>query len=84
MSADGYFRSLQVFNHQMPGPAIIVYEGQQLIVHLKNDLLSDAVTIHWHGMHQRGTGWMDGVNFITQCPISGGQRFTYNFTVLNK
>ncbi|KAK3595585.1 hypothetical protein CHS0354_009541 [Potamilus streckersoni] len=72
-------RLVAVFNNTMPGPPIIVYEGQQVIVHVKNKLKSESITIHWHGLPQRGTPWMDGVPFVTQCPILPGQTFTYTF-----
>jgi len=42
-------------------------------------LLSDSAAVHWHGLHQKGTPWMDGVAYITQCPIGPGQTFTYKF-----
>ena len=46
-----------------------------------NKLLSDSTSIHWHGLHQKGTPWMDGVAYISQCPIGPGQVFTYKFKV---
>lgn len=78
---DGFERAIVAVNNSIPGPPIIVYEGQKVIVHVMNHLLSEAVTIHWHGMHQKGTPYSDGVAFITQCPIDPGQKFTYVFTV---
>ena len=53
----------------------------QVLVHVRNKLLSDSAAIHWHGIHQRGTPWMDGVAYISQCPIGPGQTFTYRFKV---
>lgn len=41
---------------------------------------SESTTIHWHGISQKGTPYMDGVPFVTQCPILPGNRFKYNFT----
>jgi L-ascorbate oxidase len=35
------------------------------------------VTIHWHGLHQRLTPHMDGVPYLTQCPIHPGNSFRY-------
>ena len=70
-----------VINNQLPGPPIIVFEGQTVIVHVTNDLTSEATTLHWHGLHMVGTPWMDGTNMVTQCPISPGQKFTYKFKV---
>ena len=68
-------------NETVPGPPIVVYEGQTLRIHVKNMLLSDSVSIHWHGLHQRNTPFMDGVGYISQCPIAAGQTFSYLFKV---
>ena len=32
----------------------------------------NGTTIHWHGLFQRNTNQMDGVNGVTQCPIAPG------------
>ncbi|CAL1531522.1 unnamed protein product [Lymnaea stagnalis] len=81
ITADGWenTRMVAVVNKSMPGPPIEVYEGQQVIVHVTNLMTNEGTTIHWHGLHQRGTPWMDGVPFVTQCPIGPGQQFTYKF-----
>jgi FtsP/CotA-like multicopper oxidase with cupredoxin domain len=36
-------------------------------------------TMHWHGFHQRETPYMDGVPFVTQCPIDFATTFRYAF-----
>lgn len=77
-------RLVTVVNGQFPGPDIVVYEGQTVIVHVKNLLRSHGVTIHWHGLHQPGTPWMDGVPYVTQCPIQPHQSFTYRFKATPK
>ncbi|XP_069141451.1 uncharacterized protein [Argopecten irradians] len=84
--ADGWEdeRLVIVANGSLPGPPIIVYEGQRLVVHVINHLLSDTVSIHWHGLPQQDTPWMDGVAFVTQCPILPGQKFTYDFVARPK
>ncbi|XP_062578821.1 uncharacterized protein LOC134240755 [Saccostrea cucullata] len=81
ITADGWEkpRMVTVANRTLPAPDIIVYEGQTVIVHVINKMHSESVTIHWHGLHQRNTPYMDGVPFITQCPILPGQKFTYKF-----
>ncbi|KAK6176485.1 hypothetical protein SNE40_014765 [Patella caerulea] len=80
-TADGWEdpRLLIVVNGQFPGPALEVFEGQTIIVHVSNSLPSESLTIHWHGLPQNGSPWMDGVSFLTQCPIMPGQSFTYRF-----
>ncbi|XP_019856867.1 PREDICTED: laccase-1-like [Amphimedon queenslandica] len=42
-------------------------------------LASESVSVHWHGMHQRNSNWMDGVEHVTQCGIPPGASFTYYF-----
>ncbi|XP_061175858.1 uncharacterized protein LOC133184799 [Saccostrea echinata] len=82
--ANGIQKPLVVFNGTLPGPDIIVYEGQTLFIKVTNKLPSEILGIHWHGMHQRNTPFMDGVPFVTQCPILPGQSFTYKFQAYPK
>lgn len=86
ITADGWeaMRLVVVANETLPGPSIIVYVGQTVIIHVYNHLKSEAVTIHWHGLPQIGSPYMDGVPFLSQCPISFGQKFTYKFTASHK
>lgn len=41
--------------------------------------MDENAAVHWHGIHQVGTPFYDGVPFITQCPILPGQKFKYEF-----
>ena len=80
ITTDGEFRPLITVNGQMPGPTIIARENQMLHVTVYNELPNvEGISIHWHGMHQKGTPWMDGVAFITQYPILPYQSYTYKF-----
>lgn len=38
------------------------------------------MTQHWHGLFQTGTNEMDGVAWVTQCPIIPDQSFLYVLT----
>jgi FtsP/CotA-like multicopper oxidase with cupredoxin domain len=78
---DGYYRSYITINGQMPGPLVEANEGDTLVFNIYNALPSQTASIHWHGMHQNGTAFMDGVPGVTQCPIQSGKSFTYRFTV---
>ncbi|XP_030081054.1 laccase-2 [Drosophila hydei] len=80
---DGLQRSITVVNRMMPGPSIEVCEGDQIVVDVKNNLLGESTTIHWHGLHQKQTPYMDGVPHITQCPISPHATFRYSFPADN-
>ncbi|GLJ26186.1 hypothetical protein SUGI_0502410 [Cryptomeria japonica] len=67
-------------NGLFPGPTLHVRNGDTLIVQVYNRAKYN-VTIHWHGVRQFRTGWSDGPEFITQCPIRPGGSYTYKFTI---
>ncbi|XP_058215395.1 laccase-7-like isoform X2 [Rhododendron vialii] len=67
-------------NGSLPGPTIQVHEGDTLIVHVFNKSPYN-LTIHWHGVFQLQSGWADGPEFVTQCPIVPGNNYTYRFTI---
>ncbi|XP_022337732.2 uncharacterized protein LOC111133551 [Crassostrea virginica] len=77
---DGYKSRLVIaINGKFPGPTIEAYEDQRMIIHVRNLMHTDSTTVHWHGMHQKGTPESDGVAFISQTPILPGHTFTYRF-----
>jgi iron transport multicopper oxidase len=39
----------------------------------------NAVTIHFHGMRQFNTWFMDGASMVTMCPIPPGGSFEHRF-----
>ncbi|KAL0783814.1 hypothetical protein Bca101_000059 [Brassica carinata] len=67
-------------NGSLPGPTINVREGDTLVVHVINNSTYN-ITIHWHGVFQLKSPWMDGANMITQCPIQPRNNFTYRFDI---
>ncbi|XP_017757142.1 PREDICTED: laccase-4-like isoform X2 [Eufriesea mexicana] len=77
--ADGIERSILVVNRQMPGPPIEVCQGDKIIVDVINLLHSESTTIHWHGQHHIKTPYMDGVPYVSQCPILPGSTFRYDY-----
>ncbi len=80
MTVDGKtFRLFVAVNGRILGPTLIVDEGALVKVRVWNNLTSEGITIHWHGMHQKDTPWMDGVGFISQAPITPGAYFDYVF-----
>ena len=40
-------------NGFIPGPTLIVNEGQVVIVNVLNRLISESTSLHWHGMDRR-------------------------------
>uniref|UniRef100_A0A182NBB3 Uncharacterized protein n=1 Tax=Anopheles dirus TaxID=7168 RepID=A0A182NBB3_9DIPT len=79
ITADGFERGVMSLNRRIPGPTISVCHNDLIVVDVTNAMGGTAATIHWHGLHQRATPHMDGVPFITQCPIAFGDTFRYAF-----
>ena len=44
-----------------------------------NNIPDEGTAIHWHGLLQKQTPYMDGVPGNSQCPIAPGSTFTYRF-----
>lgn len=68
-------------NNQWPVPAITANIGEQITVHLTNQLGNETTSLHFHGLFQNGTNAMDGPTGVTQCPIGPGETFTQVFTI---
>ncbi|PSN51485.1 hypothetical protein C0J52_00762 [Blattella germanica] len=83
-TADGYERGMVTVNHQVSGPSIQVCLGDKVVVDVTNHFLGQSTTIHWHGVHQEGTPFMDGVPMVTQCPIPEMTTFRYEFEANNE
>ncbi|OXU19433.1 hypothetical protein TSAR_003623 [Trichomalopsis sarcophagae] len=79
LPASGVQKTVFTANRQMPGPAIQVCLDDVVMVEVRNNMLSESTTIHWHGIKQTATPYMDGVPYVTQCPILPGERFQYTF-----
>ncbi|OKL62274.1 hypothetical protein UA08_02861 [Talaromyces atroroseus] len=88
--AEGKYAALEeenkaIINGQFPGPLIEADWGDTISVTVANNIDTDTaegMTLHWHGLLQRKTPWMDGVPGVSQCPIPpGGGNFTYTFQV---
>ncbi|CAH1791591.1 unnamed protein product [Owenia fusiformis] len=78
-SADGIYRKVIAINGQSPGPKLEAIEGAHVVVHVTNNMLTESISVHWHGVHMKDNFYMDGVPYVSQCPIDPGQTFTYRF-----
>ncbi|KAF9879170.1 multicopper oxidase [Colletotrichum karsti] len=83
-SPDGYEKSMILVNGQSPGPLIEANTGDTIRVTVNNQMLQESTTIHWHGIDQRNSVFMDGVHGVTQCAIPAGQGFTYEFNLTDQ
>lgn len=77
---DGVFRPMITINGQFPGPMIECNDGDTLVIEVDNQSVN-ATSLHFHGIYQNGTNFMDGTSGITQCPISPNRKFRYEFTI---
>ncbi|CAK7898419.1 iron transport multicopper oxidase Fet5p [[Candida] anglica] len=75
-------RRVIALNDDWPLPIIRIKEDDRLVIHLTNGLDDGRNTsLHFHGIFQENSNWMDGPEMVTQCPIPPGETMTYNFTV---
>jgi len=72
---------VRLVNRQYPGPEIRVKVGDRVRVHVRNQLSSEMVTIHWHGIYHRENIVMDGSGGLNQCGIPPGGDFVYEFPI---
>nr|AKN21383.1 multicopper oxidase 5 [Nilaparvata lugens] len=83
VTADGIEKMILVANRRMPGPSIQVCQGDTVVVDVVNKMAGRSTAVHWHGLKQRGTPFMDGMPGVTQCPILSDQTFRYKFKTAN-
>ncbi|KXN80968.1 Laccase-4 [Leucoagaricus sp. SymC.cos] len=83
ISPDGQTRAASLINGVHPAPVIIANKGDQFKLNVVNNLNDTqqalGTSIHWHGIFQHGTNFMDGTSGVTQCPIAPGNSFLYDF-----
>ncbi|KAK5154553.1 hypothetical protein LTS14_006690 [Recurvomyces mirabilis] len=76
---DGVNITCLLANGQYPGPTIEANWGDWIEVKVTNNVEDEGTAIHWHGLLQKGTQYMDGVPGFSQCPIAPYSSFTYRF-----
>ncbi|QLI68968.1 Dihydrogeodin oxidase [Metarhizium brunneum] len=83
IAPDGYLVKGTVFNGQYPGPLIEADWGDTLRITVHNNLTNfNGTGVHWHGIRQSETVWLDGVPGVTQCPSKPGSSQTYEFRAM--
>ncbi|ROT41462.1 iron transport multicopper oxidase FET3 [Sodiomyces alkalinus F11] len=78
---DGVTRPVIGINGEWPCPSIEASVGDEVVVRLTNNLGNQTTGLHFHGMRQIQTNFMDGASVVTQCPLGPGDTITYRFTV---
>lgn len=77
IAPDGFYRGVIFINDQFPGPTIRANVGDAINITVVNHLLDSTVAVHWHGISQHGTPFMDGAAMVTQFPSVPLQSFQY-------
>lgn len=79
---DGVWKPMLLANGQSPGPLLEANEGDTVRVRVNNLQPNATTSLHFHGLNQYNTTWMDGVAGVSQCgiPAAGGS-WTYEFVV---
>ncbi|XP_057790169.1 laccase-14-like [Salvia miltiorrhiza] len=68
-------KTMLTINGQFPGPTIYARRGDLITMNIVNRA-DQNISIHWHGVKMPQYPWSDGTNYVTQCPIEPGQKFT--------
>lgn len=68
-------------NGHYPGPTVRARVGDTIVVQLENQMPTENVVVHWHGIRQIGTPWHDGTSSMSQCAINAGETYIYKFVV---
>ncbi|KAL2503767.1 Laccase-14 [Abeliophyllum distichum] len=68
-------KTILTINGKLPGPTIYATQGETIIVDVYNRANAN-ITIHWHGVKMPRYPWSDGPEYVTQCPIRPGTKFS--------
>jgi len=64
-------------NGLLPGPTLRMREGQNVEIHVRNELPDQSTSIHWHGIILPAP--MDGVPGVSYPGIAPGETFIYRY-----
>lgn len=78
---DGFSKPVIGINGHWPCPKIEAQVGDLIVVNLVNGLGNETTGLHFHGIDQINTNFMDGASMVNQCPTPPGSNITYQFVV---
>ncbi|KIH89512.1 ferrooxidoreductase Fet3 [Sporothrix brasiliensis 5110] len=76
---DGFSRPVIGINGAWPCPTLEANAGDIIQLTINNQLGNETTGLHFHGIDQVQTPWMDGPSGVTQCPVPPGSSVTYTF-----
>ncbi|KAI0196980.1 Cupredoxin [Astrocystis sublimbata] len=77
---DGFGRPVIGINNTWPCPVIEASIGDTVVINLKNKLGNETTGLHFHGINQINSNYMDGAVGTSQCPLPPNHSVTYSFT----
>ncbi|KAF4548440.1 Multicopper oxidase-like protein 5 [Elsinoe fawcettii] len=72
------FREAILTNGSMPGPQLVVNQGDT-VEFLVHNYLDEETAVHFHGITQKKTPWADGVPGVSQPLIKPGASYLYKW-----
>ncbi|TEB37788.1 laccase 1 precursor [Coprinellus micaceus] len=83
VAPDGFERPVVAVNGAHINPLIRATKGDNFNLNVVNNLddptMLRSTSVHWHGLLQKGSTHADGAEAVSQCPISPGHSFRYQF-----
>ncbi|KAI1492540.1 Cupredoxin [Biscogniauxia mediterranea] len=76
---DGYGRPIIGINNSWPCPPIEANVGDTVVINLSNKLGNETSGLHFHGINQINSNYMDGAAGVSQCPLPPDSCITYSF-----
>ncbi|KAI1270590.1 multicopper oxidase [Xylariaceae sp. FL1019] len=76
---DDTYRPVIGINGTWPCPKIEANVNDTVVINLSNGLGNETTGIHFHGINQVNTNYMDGAVGTNQCPLPPGKNVTYSF-----
>ncbi|KAI0439097.1 Cupredoxin [Xylaria telfairii] len=77
---DGFGRPVIGINHVWPCPIIEASLGDTVVINLANKLGNETTGLHFHGINQVDSNYMDGAVGTSQCPLPPDYSVVYSFT----
>lgn len=81
---DGFGRPVIGINNVWPCPVIEASVGDTVVINLVNKLGNETTGLHFHGINQIDSNYMDGSVGTSQCPLPPNYSVVYSFTVRYK
>ncbi|KAI1500861.1 Cupredoxin [Biscogniauxia marginata] len=76
---DGFNRPIIGINNEWPCPLIEANVGDTIVINMTNKLVNETTGLHFHGINQINSNFMDGAAGSNQCPVPPEYSISYSF-----